>query len=156
MAEVLAVASGVAGLLSLTIEVYATSARYISAVKNASATINDVLRELKSLKSILTELDKAIEHTESEKGVQDRSSSILSIDNSEEYREVLERLRSKLLKQASQSGFSSKLKNFAWPFSEEKTQRMVEILRRHIGIFTQALTIDTLQVARTGLINFLS
>ena len=68
MAEVLAVASGVAGLLSLTIEVYATSARYISAVKKASATINDVLRELKSLKRILTELDKAIEHT----GVRER------------------------------------------------------------------------------------
>src|SRR5579862_241053 len=146
MAEVLALASGIAGLLSLTIEVYSISAKYIGCVKNASAAVNDVLRELKSLKTVLMELDKVTEHIESEKVFQERSSSLLSIDDSEEYREVLERLRVKMLKQASQTGFSAKMKNFAWPFSEERTQRMVDLLRRHVGIFSQALTIDTLQV----------
>ncbi|KAI9774836.1 MAG: hypothetical protein M1840_000052 [Geoglossum simile] len=143
MAEVLAIASGIAGLLSLTIEVYSISARYISCVKNASSAVGDVLRELKSLKTILTELDKVTEHMESEKVFQERSSSLLSVDDSEEYREVLERLRVKMLKQASQTGFSAKMKNFAWPFSEERTQCMVDLLRRHVGIFGQALTIDT-------------
>ena len=148
MAEILGIASGIAGLLALTIEVYSTSAKYLSGVKNATATINDVLRELKALKNILTELDKVSEHTESEKIFQDRTSSLLSIEDTEEYREVLERLRAKLLKQASQTGLSLKLKNFAWPFSEEKTRNMVETLRRHVGIFTQALTIDTVHVTR--------
>ncbi|KAN0114628.1 Ankyrin repeat-containing domain protein [Hyaloscypha variabilis] len=143
MAEILGVASGIAGLLSLTIEVYSTSAKYISGVKNASSTINEILRELKALKTILTELDKVNEHTESEKVFQDRTSSLLSIEDAEEYRDVLTRLQVKLLKQASQTGLSLKLRNFAWPFSEEKTRNMVDTLRRHIGIFTQALTIDT-------------
>jgi hypothetical protein len=152
MAEVLGIASGIAGLLSLTIEVYASSARYINGVKNASATINDILRELKSLKNILIELDKAAEHTESKKLFQDRSSSLLSVEDAEEYRQVLERLRANLLKQASQSGASAKLRNFIWPFSEEKTRRMVDILRRYISIFGQALAIDTLRVTPHSLL----
>jgi len=143
MAEILGIASGIAGLLSLTIEVYSTSAKYVSGVKNASSTINEILRELKALKTILTKLDEVSEHTESEKIFQDRTSSLLSIEDTEEYRDVLTRLQAKLLKQASQKGLSLKLRNFAWPFSEEKTRNMVDTLRRHIGIFTQALTIDT-------------
>ena len=146
MAEVLGIASGIAGLLSLTIEVYSTSAHYISGVKNASASVHEVLRELKALKNILSELDQASERIKSEKIFRDRLSSLLSVDNSEEYRGVLERLQAKLLKQASLTGVSLKLKNCAWPFSEEKTRRTVDVLQRHVGIFSQALTIDALQV----------
>jgi ankyrin repeat domain-containing protein 50 len=143
MAEVLGLASGIAGLLSLTIEVYATTAKYIGAVKNASSTIQSILRELKSLKTVLTELDKLVEQADFQDVFRDRDSSFLSIEDSEEYKEILERIKAKLLKQASLSGFSGKLKTLVWPFSEERTMRMVEILRRHVSIFGQALSIDT-------------
>ena len=62
----------------------------------------------------------------------------------EEYRGLLERLQSKLIKQAAQSGVAAKFKSLMWPFSEEKTQKIVETLRRYIGIFSQALSVDTL------------
>src|ERR1700753_976284 len=143
MAEIIGLASGIAGLLSLTIEVYSTTSKYISAVKNASSAIQSILRELKSLKTVLTELDKVTEQTDFQDVFRDRESSFLSIEDSEEYREILERLKAKLLKQASQSGFLGKLKTLVWPFSEERTMRMVEILRRHVNLFGQALSIDT-------------
>jgi hypothetical protein len=144
MAEVLGIASGIAGLLSLTIEVYAISARYISGVKNASSAIQEILRELKALKTVLTQLDKLAEKAEFEQALREQASAFFSIEDVEEYRKILVWLQSNLEKQASQSGFSAKLKTLAWPFSDEKTSRMVEILRRYVGNFGQALTIDTL------------
>jgi hypothetical protein len=143
MAEVLAVASGVAGLLSLTIEVYSVSSRYISCVKHASSTVLDVQRELKALKSILSELDKALEHGEAEKLFANRPSALSAIEDAEEYREALRKLQAKLMKESSKTGFSAKLKTFAWPFNEERTQSILAVLRRHVNVFGQALSIDS-------------
>ncbi|KAI9796740.1 MAG: Ankyrin repeat domain-containing protein 44 [Piccolia ochrophora] len=145
MAEVLAVASGVAGLLSLTIEVYAVSARYISCVHNVSNTIQDILRELRALKKILTDLDRLIDETDEEEVFKGRSSSLFSTEDAEEYRELLERLLRKLQSQAQGKSLSSKLKTLAWPFSEEKTRRTVDILQKHVATFQSALAIDTFQ-----------
>lgn len=149
MAEALAVASGIAGLLSLTIEVYSVSSRYISCVKHASTAILDIQRELKVLKTILSELDKALEATETEELFKNRPSALSSIENTEEYREVLQRLQAKLLKESSTTGFTAKLKSFTWPFSEERTQGILEVLRRHVNAFGQALSIDSLQVVQS-------
>jgi hypothetical protein len=82
MAEILGITSGIAGLFALAIEVYSTSAKYISGFKNASSTINGILREFNPLKNILTELGKVIEHIEFETIFQDRSLSLLAIEGS--------------------------------------------------------------------------
>lgn len=148
MAEALAIASGIAGLLSLTIEVYSVSSRYISCVKHASTAILDIQRELKVLKTILSELDKALEAAETEELFKNRPSALSSIENTEEYREVLQRLQARLLKESSTTGFTAKLKSFTWPFSEERTQGILDVLRRHVNAFGQALSIDSLQVLR--------
>lgn len=146
MAEVLAVASGIAGLLSLTIEVYSVSSRYISCVQQASRSILDIQRELKVLKTILSELDKALEATEADALFKERPSVLSSIENTEEYREVLQRLQAKLLKESAKTGITAKLKSFTWPFSEERTQGILDVLRRHVNAFGQALSIDSFRV----------
>jgi hypothetical protein len=60
MAEALGLAAGIAGLLSLTIETYRISAKYISGVRNASKLVTDLLRELDALKKVLVDLDGLI------------------------------------------------------------------------------------------------
>lgn len=154
MAEVLAVASGIAGLLSLTIEVYSVSSRYISCVRQASRSILDIQRELKVLKTILSELDKALEATDADELFKDRPSALSSLENTEEYKEVLQRLQAKLLKESSKTGFTAKLKSFTWPFNEERTQAILDVLRRHVNAFGQALSIDSLHVIPSSHFDF--
>jgi hypothetical protein len=60
MAEVLAVASGIAGLLTLTIETYRISKSYVRRVQNASKQVKDLLGELGILKKVLLDLDDLI------------------------------------------------------------------------------------------------
>lgn len=60
MAEALGLASSIAGLLSLTIETYRISAKYISGVRNASKLAKALLSELDALKKVLVDLDGLI------------------------------------------------------------------------------------------------
>jgi hypothetical protein len=81
MAEALGIASGIAGLLSLTIETYRISAKYISGVRNASKVVNDLLRELNALKKVLVDLDGLIAE------VDEDVVSHLCLDNTIEYQD---------------------------------------------------------------------
>lgn len=143
MAEALALASGVAGLLSLTLEVYSTSSRYISRVQHASSAVLNVQRELKALKRILAELDWAVEEDEAESLLKSRPAALASIRDAEEYRETLRKLQVKLEKDDARTGPLAKLNAFKWPFTEERTQSILDVLRRHVAVFGQALSIDS-------------
>jgi hypothetical protein len=86
MAEILGIASGIAGLLSLTIETYRISANYISGVHNASKLVKDLLRELSALKKVLVDLDDLIA------GVDEDVVSRLCLDNTIEHNDFDTRL----------------------------------------------------------------
>lgn len=58
MAEIIAAASGIAGLLTLAIEVSKISKIYVDGVFGASQAVASILSELKGLKQILFELDE--------------------------------------------------------------------------------------------------
>src|SRR6266487_4869065 len=64
--EGLAIASGVAGLLSLTIEVCRISAKYINGIRGATEAVQALLRELKALKKALMNLDELVESIDDE------------------------------------------------------------------------------------------
>ena len=51
------IATGIAGLLSLTIQTYTISAKYISSVRNASKLAKGLLKELNALTEVLVDLD---------------------------------------------------------------------------------------------------
>lgn len=57
MAEIIAATSGIAGLLTLAIEVSKISKVYVEGVYGASQAVASILSELKGLKQILFELD---------------------------------------------------------------------------------------------------
>ena len=57
MAEIIGATSGIAGLLTLAIEVSKISKIYVEGVYSASTAVASILGELKGLKQVLLELD---------------------------------------------------------------------------------------------------
>jgi ankyrin repeat domain-containing protein 50 len=122
MAEIAAVSS-VGGLLSLTIQVIQISQRYVSGVRNASKTIKGYFRELEVMRLVLEDLKSSTRD----------SGSCLELDSfaftacSQE----LENLRSKLCKRKSSNSSISHLSRLTWPFAEDETRRLTEVLNRY-------------------------
>ena len=144
MAEALAVASGIAGLLALTIEVYATSSKYVTDVGNAKGTIQQLLRELRELKTILTNLDSIFEYTVNEDMTKKRPMASTAFQYADEYVSILETLRKKLESEAGGNSFSAKVKALKWPFSMERTKFTIDVLRRHVENFRAVMDVDAL------------
>jgi len=120
MADILAIASGIAGLLSLTIEVYRISATYIKGVRSAPDSVRRILQELQLLKQVLLELDKLADLDDEEifpslpsrRRVQDL------VQDPRAYQNMLQDLRRELLDRVTGKPVLLKLKKLSWPFSE--------------------------------------
>ena len=136
--------AGIAGILSLTIEVSKITTSYIRGVRDASSGIHSLVRELQALKRVLIQLDELASELDDEYQDGNRQFAMLSVENSDEYRQTLEELRRKLEKRMQGNSLAVKLKSLKWPFSESSTQKTVDLLHRHLEIFKGALSIDTL------------
>jgi NACHT domain len=131
----------VAGLLSLTITVIDISNRYFSNVKNATRIIKGYFRELEALKLLLVNF-KALES----QGLPTATTTALEGCHSE-----LERLRTKLQKRSSGNAFSNALHRLTWPFAEEETRHLVEVVHRYLDVFHAALSVDNIKLGSTTL-----
>ena len=138
MAEVLGIASGIAGLLSLTIEVFGISYKYVNGVRDASSSARRFLKELEALHQVLLSVEQSAEQTGQEEIFGDTRSSFLSLDKCNEYVVLLEKVRDKLQRRQSRN----KMKALTWPFSEKETLALTESLHRHLEIYSTALAVD--------------
>ena len=136
MAEI-ALASSVAGLLSLAIQVADISHRYISSVKSSSKTIKGYFRELEVLKLVLRKFDDLAKDPNT--ATHFSSANITIVDGC---REELENLRSKLHKRSTDATFSKSLNRLTWPFAEDETRRLVDLLHRYQASFHAVLSAD--------------
>ena len=143
MAEVLAIASGIAGLVSLTIEVFGISYEYINGVRDASASARRFLKELEDLQIVLLRVEKSAKEINQEEVFGDAGSCLLSIKKSNEYIDLLQKLRDKMKQRHTDSSFRNRMKALTWPFSEKETLALTESLRRHLEIYRTALAIDS-------------
>lgn len=141
MAEALAAASGIAGLLSLTVEVFKLSTRYVRSVHSASESVVSLVLELKAFKQALFELH-SLEDSDDDRLFDDGPARI-RMQDLVDCEEVLGDLRQKLLHRLSGNHLTIKLKTLTWPFSEDKTQQTVVTLYRHLQKVQTALNIDT-------------
>ena len=144
MAEVLGIASGVAGLVGLTIEVFGISYKYVNGVHNASPRARRFLKELEDLQMVLLRVQKFAKETDQSEIFGDAGSSLLSIRQSHEYIGVLEKIRAKLEQQQSGSSIQNAMKALKWPFTEKETLSLAESLHRHFEIYNTALAFDSL------------
>ena len=141
MAELLGVISGVAGILSLTMEVCNISTRYIKTVRHASKSTRSFLQELDLFSNVLCALVELAKSSgrESELGTQANKLSLLL--NSEEMNECKNTLVA--LKQDLLERIGSKVKSLTWPFTEAKTRETVELLHRCLSLLRSTLSVDT-------------
>ncbi|KAK6531910.1 hypothetical protein TWF694_003073 [Orbilia ellipsospora] len=129
-------ASGVAGLISLSVTIIGASYKYISSVNKASKKEAEYLSELTNLKSLFLRLQEIIETSEA-KGLRLLSSLPIA-----ECTRDLENHSAKLKKRSSSRLFALKFNKLSWPFVEEETTQLVAMLHRYREIFQTALTAE--------------
>jgi hypothetical protein len=143
MAEALGIASGIAGLLSLTIQIFSTTTNYVRGVHGASETVRGLIKELKDLKVALTALDDLVNESSDE--LFDTASSLLaslSLNDIKEYRDLLLDLQRNLEKRLTGKAALIKARALLWPFSEEGTQGIIAKLHRHLESFQFLASVD--------------
>lgn len=146
MAGDLNLAAGIAGMLTLTIEVSRLAITYVTKVRNATNTVNAILRELKGLKTVLGELDSLLDFVDVKELQAVGASAVLSLPTCIEYKIILADLRLKLEKFNSDDPNFTKWTLLSWPLDEGKSKETVEKLHKYLVIFQSALNRDILYV----------
>ncbi|KAK6363123.1 hypothetical protein TWF730_000572 [Orbilia blumenaviensis] len=135
--EAVGLASGIAGLLSLSISIIGISYKYISSTSRASKSEGEYIVELANLKLLLSRLQEIAQASEL-----GGSSNLLSTLPISECKRDLEQLLSKLKKRSSSRLFSIKFNRLSWPFVEQETVQIVQMLHRYRESFQTALTAE--------------
>ena len=143
MAEALGLASAVAGLASLAIQVSQISFQYVSGVRHASKIVSAYLQELSALTSVVLRLQNVLEQPQVEAALAARS-SIASSTTFDECAKEMQMLKSKLERHLSEKGFRSKLKALSWPLEEKETRHFMELFHRYCNTFNVAVSAETL------------
>lgn len=145
MAEILAVSSGVAGLLSLTVELAQISSQYIGNIRNAHGVTRSYLSELSDLQRALRKLKRAVTNAQASGNLQPESFlHDLKTQGIEECTKQLEKTKEKLEKRIRKPNTYNRL---TWPFREEETRRVVEMLRRCKALFSDAMSNEVFYIS---------
>lgn len=137
MAEV-AAASSIGGLLSLTIQVIQISQKYISGIRNASKTIRGYFRELEIMRLVLEDLEAFTK----------RDENTITTDTAlHAYADELECLRSKLRRRMDSTSPANRFNRLTWPFAEDETRRLTEVLHRYQSSLHTLLTAQNRRLA---------
>ncbi|VUC25828.1 unnamed protein product [Clonostachys rosea] len=145
MAEALGIASGIAGLISLAIEVTKLSYQYINDVRSAKSTQKQYLREVAALTEVLLRIEEAAQAIDQGPP----ATLVISKDAIQGCESELQKLRAQLAKP---------LPGLLWPFKEKTITGHIEELHRFRSIFSSSLSAQTLvtvsatkrEVARLG------
>ncbi|KAF2197628.1 ankyrin [Delitschia confertaspora ATCC 74209] len=137
MTEPLSIASSIAGLLSLTIQVTRISYGFISDVRSASSTQKEYLREISALNEVLLRSEEAA--LSLERGILTTSRPVhLSNVVIDDCKRQLEDLLADLAKPTS---------SILWPIKDKSLKNRIENLQRFRSVFSGFLTAQTLITA---------
>ena len=151
MAEPLSIASGIAGLISLTIEVCKITHTFIQSVTDASSAVERFLRELENIKIVLVKIEQLTTGLDKQHVFKDGSTSQTIANENSAYLDLLTQIRKRLIKRITDGSFKSRIKTLTWPFSEEKTLSLIDSLHRHISTYNTALAVDNLVLGQQTL-----
>lgn len=145
MAE-LGIASGVAGLLSLVLDVIQVTGKYIQAVSTANRSVLDVLDTLTSLQAIFIRFKKHVDNTYLS-NVISTGPPIISSSTMIACEDRLKELKSLLESYLNDEGRLKKRHALAWPLRNDQTKDLLVNLERHRDNFHAALSADTLDLS---------
>ena len=137
MADPFSLAAGVAGLISLSLEVTKIAHQYIQGVRNSSKDIEDFLQELDALTDVLRQLDAFLKKDEAGKRSFDKTSVLVKTYMA--CRSSLEKTRSTLQRRINERKF---LKALTWPFVGKEHQQIIVTILHWISTFQFALTVE--------------
>ena len=137
MADPFSLATGIAGLISLSLQVTKITQQYIQGVRNSSKDINDFLQELAALTDVLRQLDAFLKKDEA--GARSFDQTSVLVKTYKACRSSLEKTRSALQSRVNEHKL---LKALTWPFVGKEHQEVVSAMLRWIHTFQFALTID--------------
>ena len=128
MAEVLALSSAIASLVTLVGQVSKLSYEFLSDIRNASKSQKMFLQEVSALIQVFLQMEDALDV---EPSVALRPSSQLT-STLKDSQDLLSQLKHSLTKATGGESAVSRIKSsMRWPFNEKEVKSTVERLRRH-------------------------
>lgn len=155
MADPISISSGIAGLVTLGIQVTGVVYSYLHAVKDKSKNVKELHDELILLGGVLSKLQYFLASSAAKANDFDEPDSILSKAVAA-CKERVERIGEKL--KPKESKLARAVDRLVWPFKEEELQKLMEALRRFRSTFEFAANIQGYEIlsktaidARSGL-----
>ena len=140
MADPLSVASSVAGLLSLTIQLSQVLYTQIRTVKNAPKAAQELLDELESLRQVLTNLETFLK-TQASKGHSFKQTSVL-VNAINGCSDKIKVVRHRLDKLVQSQGLAKLVQRGRWYYEQDEHQELITTLHRYLGLFQISLNAD--------------
>ena len=131
--------TGIAGLISLAIEVTKITSDFARNVKGASGQVHDLLTELVALKDVLQRFDTFLKTQDSSGSFADNCALV----STERYCSVkIKQLYEKLTRLTEGGKLRRGLHALAWPYKQTENAELVLSLHRCAQTFQLALTVD--------------
>ena len=137
MVDPLSLTAGIAGLISLSLEVTKVAHQYIHGVRNSSKHIEDFLQALAALVDVLRQLEAFLRKDEAGERSFDQTSAL--IKTHEACYNNLAATRSVLQRRVNEHKL---LKALSWPFVDKEHQQVIAAILRWVHTFQFALTTD--------------
>lgn len=134
----LSIAAGVAGLVSLTIQLVQLSSAYVGSVRGASNSVRTLNQELLALQRVLTQLKHFLE-TQKDLGPFHVTSAL--VETNEFCRVKLEALLANLECLGQKKKFVQRLRTLKWPLDEAQNKETLLVLHRCVQTYSFSLTI---------------
>ena len=137
MGDPFSLATGIAGLISLGLEVTKATRQYFQGVRNAAKDVDEFLKEVSALVDVLRQLVEFLKSDRIGKTNFDQVSVFILTNNACE--EKLKAIRLRLRKRTNDLRL---IKALTWPFVKKEHRQTVASLHQWVQTFQFALTID--------------
>lgn len=135
MVDLFTLITGVAGLISLAIELSKITSEFVGSVKRAPESIRDLSQELLSLNHVLGRLDIFLK-TQDNLGSFAETAALISTEQF-----CLTRLKN-MYEKLRRSTEGGKMRRMAWPFSEKENKETILALYRCSQTFELSLSVE--------------
>ena len=135
MTDPFTLATGVAGLISLCLEITILTRQYVHSARNASKDLRELLQELSALDGVLRQLSQFLENDAIHEASFSRTSALFQTQSACEAK--LKDICTRLLQRHDKPTSA-----WTWPFTKTEHREAVMAIHRWVQTFQFALTID--------------
>jgi hypothetical protein len=146
MADPLSIASGVAGLVSLTIQATQLACKYVAEVNEAGEAALQCLRSLSLLRDIIARIHET-EQSEAVASIVTRRPDLISSNDIEECAQSVEKVRLRLQALFREDGTVKRRKALICPFQSAESAKLVQRLQDFRDNLASVASADALEIS---------